>query len=103
MSHYAPRLAKAVTRTMNAEQAARAVYAELRNIAAEEGCNPDSEVMIRAPGEARHYSEDTCWCVAYEAGDYEWAIGSSHALCDALGKVVEPYYSFDLCFYPSED
>jgi hypothetical protein len=41
--------------------------------------------------------------VAYEAGDYQWAIGASFALCDALGKVVEPYYGFDLCFYPSED
>ena len=100
---YATRLANAVTRTMNAEQAAKAVYAELRSIASDEGCDPDKEVMIRAPGEARHFDDNTCWCVAYEAGDYEWAIPASFALCNSLGKIVEPYYGFDLSFYPSED
>jgi len=73
------------------------------SIAADEGYDPDKEVMIRAPGEARHFDDDTCWCVAYEAGEYDWAIGASFALCGALGKIVDPYYGFDLCFYPSED
>jgi hypothetical protein len=103
MTHYNARLAAAVNKTMTTEQAAKAVYVELCKIASDEGCNPDIEVFIRAPGEPRHFADETCWCVAYEAGDYQWAIGASFALCDALGKIVEPYYSFDLCFYPSED
>jgi hypothetical protein len=103
MTYYNTRLAGTVDKTMTAEQAAKAVYAELCKIAADEGCKPDIEVFIRAPGEPRHFADETCWCVAYEAGEYQWAIGASGALCDALGKIVEPYYSFDLCFYPSED
>jgi len=103
MRYYNTRLAATVNKTMNAEQAAKAVYAELCKIAQDEGCDPDIEVFIRAPGEPRHFADTTCWCVSYEAGEYQWAVGASFPLCDALGKVVEPYYSFDLCFYPSED
>jgi hypothetical protein len=100
---YATRLASVVNPAMNAEQAAKAVYAELRVIADEEGCDPETEVFIRAPGEPRHFRDDSCWCVMYEAGEFQWAIPASFALCDKLNKIVEPYYSFDLCFYPTED
>lgn len=74
---------------------AEAVYQELRKMAAEYGMNPDTEVHKREEkGEIR---------VSWEAGPYQWAIGTSLALVIATGKLVEPYYSFDLCFYPGED
>lgn len=86
-----------------AETMARATYRALCALSAREGQNPKSEVMIKKPGEPRHFSDATCWCVAWEAGPYEWAISASFAIGQATGKVVEPYYSFDLCFYPAED
>jgi hypothetical protein len=97
------KLAEAVRLNMTAEQLARAVYNVLKTAASDEGQNPDVEVGIRAPGEPRHFADTTCWCVMWEAGPYEWAVDASFALIEASGKLTEPYYSFDLCFYPSED
>ena len=70
---------------------AHAVLAVLRASAAETGCNPDVECFAR--------EERGEWRVSYEAGPYQWAIVASEAL-GQVGVFAEPYYSFDLCFYP---
>ena len=87
----------------NAESMAKAVYKVLCQASLDAGQKPSTEVMIRKPGEKRHFDDATCWCVAWEAGPYEWAIPASMVIGSASGKIVEPYYSFDLCFYPTED
>ena len=96
------RLVAAVKGTRTARTYAKALYDVLCAIATEYGQNPKTEVSIKAPGEPRHYNDTTCWCVCWEAGPYEWAIGASMALGHETRVLVEPYYSFDLCIYPSE-
>jgi hypothetical protein len=87
---------------MNAKQAARACVDVLRAVAAAAGQLPSLEVSIKPPGEPRHYNDTRCWCVAWEAGPPDWAVVASMALVSATGKLVEPYYGFDLMLYPSE-
>ena len=86
-----------------AETMAVATYAVLREAAKAQGQDPDIEVLIRKPGEPRHFRDESCWSVAWEAGPYEWAVPASIVIGTATGKLTEPYYSFDLCFYPGED
>ena len=86
-----------------AEAMARAAYETLRTLATEMDMNPDSEVHLRAPGEPRHFDAENSWCVVWEAGPYQWAIGASLAITMGAQKLCAPYYSFDLCFYPAED
>ena len=87
----------------NAETMAKAAHGVLRDAARLHGQDPDSEVAIRAPGEARHFDNTRCWTVVWEAGPYDWAIPASMGITVGAGKLCEPYYGFDLCFYPSED
>lgn len=86
-----------------AETMAKTAFKVLKEAAAAEGQTPGIEVAIWKPGEKRYFDDTTCWTVAWEAGPYEWAIPASMAIGSTTGKLVEPYYSFDLCFYPSED
>lgn len=89
--------------TKTAEQMAKTTYNVCVDFCKKFGQNPSYEVFIKAPGEPRHFDNDTCWVVAWEAGPWEWAIPISMDLSYHIDKVVEPHYSFDLCFYPSED
>ena len=93
-----------IQKEWSAEKVARAVYECLVNLEAElNGGSVEQarkEVFIKAPGQERHFKDESCWVVVYEAGPYEWAISAS--CCDALPAVAEPYYSFDLCFHPAE-
>jgi hypothetical protein len=86
-----------------AEKMAYATYRVLKDACVESGQDPKWEVSIKKPGEPRHYSDTTCWCVCWEAGPYQWAIPVSMDIVTGCGKLAEPYYSFDLCFYPGED
>jgi hypothetical protein len=55
------------------------------------GNNPDIEVTIKHKGKNHYY-------VGYESGPYEWAVT---ATLNSTGRIyAEPYYSFDLNFYP---
>lgn len=83
-----------------AESMARAAFAELKKIAVECGMR-ESEVGIWEPGKPRYFNDTSCWTVAFEAGPHDWAVSAT--LSDVFPKLVEPYYGFDLCFYPSED
>lgn len=84
----------------NAENMAKATHAALREVCAEWGMNPDVETVIRAPGEEAYDGAGNRWLVAWESGPYQWAIPASMALGYGL---TEPYFSFDLNFYPAED
>ena len=95
-------VARCVPRGSTAEQAAKACHELLRQVAEAGGQDPDQEVFIRAPGEPRHYDDLACWCVCWEAGPYDWAIPASIELTARTRKVVEPWYGFDLSFYPGE-
>lgn len=86
-----------------AETMAHAVHRAVEKEAVRHGQNPKVETFIRKPGEPRHFGDATCWCVAWEAGPYEWAVGACDVISDVTKKLVEPYYSFDICFYPGED
>lgn len=81
------RLDKATAKADTAEKVAKAMHRVLRKFAAEIGQKPDIEVFIRAPGEPRHYNDATCWCVCWEAGPYDWAVGYSMRFRNGL---VEP-------------
>ena len=87
----------------NAETLAKAAYATLCKLSREMGQDPDHEVWIRKPGEPRHFPSENSWCVVWESGPYTWAVPASLVITRATGKLCEPYYSFDLCFYPGED
>lgn len=91
------------TKKHTAETMAKAVNRACIKMAKAEGQKSNLEVVIKRPGQPRHFGDTTCWCVAWEAGPYEWAISASMLIGNITGKVVEPYYSFDLCFYPTED
>lgn len=87
----AERVALAASKRSSCKGRANAAYEALRQFASDIGCNPDRECFIRA--------EDGGYRVSFEAGPYGWAHVASEALCQC-GIFAEPYYSFDLCFYP---
>jgi hypothetical protein len=102
--HVCDEIVKAINAlpTKTAETMAKATYRVLRAAALADG-QQASEVFIRKPGEPRHFNDDRCWCVAWEAGPYDWAIPASMSIVSQCGKLAEPYYGFDLTFYPGED
>jgi hypothetical protein len=86
-----------------AQTMANAAYAVLVKHCRLYDQDPAWEVAIKKPGQPRHIPDDKCWVVVWESGPHDWAIPASMAIVHATGKLCEPYYSFDLCFYPSED
>lgn len=78
------------------EAAARGLYEALCKLARERG-EPESEVALFDPERCKQYSGDACWCVVWESGPYQWAIGASMN-CRGPWGFTEPYYSFDLHF-----
>lgn len=87
----AERIARAASKLTSPKGRAKAAYEAIRVFAADTGCNPDRECFMR--------EEDGGWRVSFEAGPYSWAMVASEALCQC-GIFAEPYYNFDLCFYP---
>ena len=77
--------------------AAKALHRVLCDYATKCGMDPDMEVTIRSPEENESFGQHPCWYVSFEAGDYQWAIGSSFTLSNEHWY-TEPYYSFDLEF-----
>lgn len=98
--HNAIKQAVASVEKPTAEKLAKATFAALQKIAVEPFGMSANEVRLIAPGEKCYFDNRTPqWVVSWEAGPYQWAIGASFL----FPQVVEPYYSFDLCFYPAED
>lgn len=77
--------------------AAKGLYAALREAAKAEGQNPDSEVTLMTPEQSEKAGTGRNWRVLWEAGPFEWAISASWQVTGPWG-FTEPYYSFDLCF-----
>lgn len=88
----------------NAETMAKAAYAVVQEMSREDGQDPSYETFIKSPSESKDYLGGTpnVWKVCWESGPYQWAYGASMAICVEFG-LCEPYYSFDLTFYPEED
>lgn len=98
--HDAIAAAVASVENPTAEKLAKATFAALQKIAVDPFGMKASEVLLTAPGEPCYFDNRTPqWVVTWEAGPHEWAIGASML----YPQIVEPYYSFDLCFYPGED
>ena len=87
----AERVALAANKRKSPKGRASAAYNAICRFAAETGCNPEIECFMR--------QERNGWRVSFEGGPYSWAIVASEALCQ-VGIFAEPYYNFDLCFYP---
>lgn len=90
---------------VTAEKMAKTAHAVVREMSAEQGQNPDIETFIKTPEESHDFMGGTpnIWIVCWESGPFEWAISASMKVGEITGKQCEPYWSFDLCFYPSED
>lgn len=95
------KVGEAVQGKASTKARAEAAYAAIRELSQEWGQNPDIETLFRGPNENGPYPHGKCYVVGWESGPFEWAIAASEA-CAQAGVFVEPYYSFDLCFYPGE-
>ena len=78
--------------------AAKGLYKALCKWAKNVGMKPEIEVCIYTPEqtEARGYGK--FWCVAFEAGPWEWAVHVSLQMPRCKWGYCEPYYRFDLHF-----
>jgi len=80
-------------------EAAQALHKELCKMAKKLGQDPKTEVFITSPQKSAEMGYGNCWRVSWEAGPYQWAIGTSFQVLNReAGWYTEPYYSFDLCF-----
>lgn len=100
-----PRLIAAIRGKTKAKAIAEAMYQVLREFARDVlDHNPDIEVQMWTPAQIKERGGPHgpgCYVVNYEAGPYNWGIMFS--MCDELKRLMEPYYSFDLCIYPGDD
>jgi hypothetical protein len=97
----------AVVRVLNEakspEVAAKAINTLCWHEAIECGMKPEIEVGLWEPGKKRFNGRDNVWSVAWESCPYyEWAIIASGEVSNA-NFIAEPYYSFDLNFYPKKE
>jgi len=76
------------------------LYAALRECAELSGMKPNIEVHRWSPDDGQ--MQGCCWGASWEAGPYQWAIPISFLIMDLTGRLTEPYWSFDLCFYAAE-
>lgn len=78
------------------------MYDMLRQMAMANGMDPIYEVHAWHPTRGEAMGRGKCWGVSWEAGPYSWALGASFVIMDLTGRLVEPHYAFDLCFYEVE-
>jgi hypothetical protein len=91
-------ISAAISKAATPAQAALDTYEVCCKAAESWGMNPLIEVGIKKPGEPRHFDDDSCYAVVFEAGPYEWAVAASLNVDTSSKVLAEPYYSFDLCF-----
>lgn len=101
------------------EAAAKALYQWCRKQSEELGQKPDKEVALWSPKESEEHGCGKAWRVMWESGPFEWGVslslGGSYLapemdysytqepevlMLDAEHFTAEPYYSFDIGFYP---
>lgn len=98
------RLIPAITGKSTAKEIAEAMYETLRGFASDLDMIPDIEVQMYTPeqiAERRSPHGPGCYVVNFESGPYNWAINFS--LDGKVKRLMEPYYSFDLCIYTADD
>lgn len=98
---FAEEIKKALAGKVGPEAVAKAVYAVVKKKAAEYGMKPEIETFIWSPEQSAAKGYSKGWRVSWESGPYEWGLQASMALIGTPGVLAEPYYSFDLNFYPN--
>lgn len=83
---------------MDPQLVAETIHGVLKKAAEAEGMKPDIETFMRVTGEEGNRTYKVSW----EAGPYQWAIQASFVIMEITGRLVEPYYSFDLDLYDRE-
>lgn len=99
-----PRLLKAIAGKKTARGIATALHKALSSFASDIGMKPDIEVHMWSPSELKRRNAPQgagCYVVSFEAGPYQWAVSFSN--CGEAKRLMEPYYSFDLCIYTADD
>lgn len=105
-----------IVRAKTSKTAAKRFHAYICALAKASGQNPDIEVALWSPKEAKERGWGTNWAVAWEGGPYEWAVALSlgsqlHAGdygysqegpfpsgIHGSGWFCEPYNNFIMCF-----
>lgn len=82
----------------NPELCAKTIHGVLREASAATGQNPDIETYYRVTGEEGKRT----YYVSWESGPDDWAINGSMVVMNAIGRLCEPYYGFDLQLYDVE-
>jgi len=93
--------AEALRSATSLQNAARKVYGVCRKAAKAWGMKPEIECNLSSPLQAARGGASPFWHVSFEAGPYDWAVAVSNAFNDKVW--AEPYYGFDLHFYPQEE
>lgn len=83
------------------EATAKAVHAACIEYCNAIGMNPEIETALKAPGEQMHIPTQQGWTVVFEAGPHDWGVNLSFFLLERGPARCEPYYGFDLTFYPA--
>ena len=64
--------------------------------------DPDRYVMLLSPKESQERGFGHGWRVMWEDGPHEWGVDASMDIYNQKdGWFTEPYYSFDVGFYPA--
>lgn len=107
-------------RSVSHEEAARKLYRWICRVAEDEGLDPEVEVMLQDPVTCEEYIDASGWRVCWESGPEKWAVALSQGkslywietenemwepevLLNGEHYWVEPYYGFDLVFYPPDE
>jgi len=80
------------------KRCAQAALKVLQKHVKDQGENPEIECFLVQPG---HWSDRHGWGACWESGPYQWACEASMVISGG-GRLAEPYYGFDLCFYDEE-
>jgi len=104
-----------LTKCKRPKTAATKLYKYLCKLSKLCGQTPEMEVKLLSPEDSDRLGYGKCWRVMWESGPFEWAVclsggeslygsegmrGDPEVNIDSRDWFCEPYYSFDLGFYP---
>lgn len=81
--------------------AAKAFHKVLTDLAKSIGCSPEYVYLWNPKETAERREHSNSWCVCWDEGCFEWAVGTSDEINHERGFCdwyAQPYYSFDMCF-----
>lgn len=86
-----------------AKGAASSLRRVLARAATRMGTNVEQEFApLRTPDEQARYTSRT-WAVMWESGPHDWGTIASFLLSGSEHFIAEPYYSFDVHFWPLKE